>query len=239
MNSILSNLLRRKARASVPWLGAFVIVAFLLGCQEQPVGPDLTDVTDVDIGFKKGRPAQCNAGTDLSITFGDGSLDALRSDGNGAYEENVENVGAHINDPTGNLMLWTSQYGEPSRAVLVTTTAFNGSTTDRIFTNNHDNSPDGNSACGLGGMAIGSTGSAVLEAELNSGGIDNGIVRYGKDCDGNDVNRVTTTRPIAGVWTITGSSGVHCVSNGRKGKNAGFDQVGTAGPFSMTLLEAI
>jgi hypothetical protein len=179
------------------------------------VGPDVTDVTDIDVAFKKGPPARCNAGTDLSITFGDGSGDALRSDGQGAYVENVGNVGAHLNDPTGRLMLWTSQYGDPARAVLVTTTAFNGSTTDRIFTNGHDN-PGGNSACGLAGMVVGSSGNtAVLEAELNSGGIDNGIVRYGKDCDGNDVNRVTTTHPAAGVWTITGSSGVRTLDSTR------------------------
>ncbi len=151
--------------------------------------------------------------------------------------EGVDNVGAHLNDPTGRLMLGFN-FGDSDRFVKVTTTAGSFDTKDRIYTNNHDNS------CAFAGMANGSTGSAVLEAELNTDGIDDGIVRYGKNCDGvadaNDPTRVVTTRSDDGLsWTITGISGVHCKNvSGNKGKKGGLVPVGTAGPFSMTL-EAI
>ena len=221
----------RISRDPILALAVLVLAAFV-GCSEEPVGPELSE-TGPSLA-KGGPPSSCNAGANLSITFGDALGDALQGDGDGAYVEAVENVGAHINDPTGNLMLWTSQYGATRRLVNVTTTAGTFPTKDRIYTNNHENS------CGLGGMAFGITGSAVLEAELNDpDGVDNGIVRYGKDCSGAVLsgNKVVTTRSTDGnTWTISGTSGIHCRQPEGQ-KKPGFAQVGTAGPFSMTLVK--
>jgi len=164
----------------------------------------------------------------ITMRHGSGGTDAVRADdvGNSPY---VEEGHISIN---GNLMFWLSSNGS-ARAVRVTTTAFDGTTTDRIYTNNHTN-PGGDDAMGMVGMANGSSGTAVVEVELDS----QGVVRYGKDCSGAVVTatKVQTTRSADGrTWTITGTSGLHCLPT-KKGK-PGFNQVGTAGPFQMTLVQ--
>lgn len=219
-----------------------MLVSFgLVGCQED--GPmDLpsgeSGLTLAKPGGGKGKPARCMT-ADLRITFRDAAGDALRSDGRMVapeYEEGVENVGAHINAETGRLMLWPSQYGEPARFVNVTTAETSYPTTDRIYTNNHDGDGDGNEdACGLFDIPLGGTGVAVLQAE----GDENGIVNYGKDCDGNVVDvpgvneKVDVTRDDANLWTITGAYGVHCLTSGG-GKKKTVTQTQASG-FSMTL----
>jgi hypothetical protein len=126
-------------------------------------------------------------------------------------------------------MLWTAQDAGTPRVVNVTTTAFSGGTTDRVYTNNHE------AGCGFKAMANGATGYAVFEVEL--GDDATGIVRYGKTCGGTvlaPASRTVTTRSSDGLtWTVTGTTGVHC----RKiGKNRTLTEVGTAGPFSATLV---
>lgn len=164
------------------------------------------------------------------ITFGQGSTgtDAVRGDdaANSPYPDP-----GHI-AVNGNLMFWLGV--DHPRSARVTTFAFDGATRDRIYTNNHTN-PGGDNAFGLLGMVEGSTGSAVLEVELD----DNGIVRYGKDCSGSfgavvPATKAVTTRSADGrTWTITGTTGVHCKQVTKK---PGMTQVGTTGPFSMTLV---
>lgn len=231
----------RAWRQAFPWLrlAAFTLVSLGLACSEQPVGPDRSETALLPA--KGGPPVKCEAGTNLSITLGDAAGDALQSDGQGPYVEGVDNVGAHINDPTGRLMLWPSQGGSTSRFVNVTSSENGGTTfqtTDRIYTNGHDTGDGAEDACGLIDIAPSGAGTAVLEAELDA----DGIVRYGKDCTGDPVEisgvneRVDITRSADGLsWAITGASGVHCRSNGLKGRRAGFVEVGGVGAFSMTL----
>lgn len=176
------------------------------------------------------NPGQWDA-PQLTITFGQGSggTDALRGDdvGNSSYPDPGQIAS------NGNLMFWLNT-GHP-RAVLVRTTAFDGLTRDRIFTNTHVN-PGGDNSFGLLGMVAGTSGTAVFEAELNIGLEPVRVVRYGKDCKGATIagNRVVTTRSADGrTWTIVGTNGVDCQASSRK---PGMTQVGTAGPFSMTLV---
>jgi hypothetical protein len=85
-------------------------------------------------------------------------------------------------------------------------------------------------------MAHGSTGTAAFEAELVKGATSAAIIRYGKTCSGSAdaATRVETARSVDGLsWTISGTAGVHCDKNS---KNK-LVQVGTAGPFSMTLVK--
>lgn len=181
--------------------------------------------------LQQGPPGQWDP-PPLVITFGQGSTgtDALRGDdvANSSYP-----TPGHIS-VNGNLMFWLGS--DNPRSVRVTTSAFDGQTRDRIFTNNHTN-PGGDDSFGLLGMVEGSTGSAVVEAELNVQDNDPYVVlRYGKDCSGNVVSgaKAVTTRSTDGrTWTITGSNGVHCQ---KLGKKPALSQVGTAGPFSMTLV---
>ncbi len=169
----------------------------------------------------------------LTVTMreGSGGTDAVRADDvvNSPY------VGeAHIAS-NGNLMFWLSSNGSP-RTVRVTTTAFDGVTTDRIYTNAHTN-PGGDDASGLLGVAKGGYGTAAVEVELDT----QGIVRYGRDCSGTFGNvvaatKAAVTRSLDGrTWVITGTTGVHCKPT-TKGK-PGFFQAGTAGPFQMTLVQ--
>ncbi|MBM4188054.1 MAG: hypothetical protein FJ206_12180 [Gemmatimonadetes bacterium] len=176
------------------------------------------------------NPGQWDA-PELTISFGQGSggTDALRGDdaGNTSYPDP-----GHISS-NGNLMFWLNT--GHARAVRVRTTAFDGETRDRIFTNTHVN-PGGDNSFGLLGMVPGTSGTAVLEAELNIGLEPVRVVRYGKDCKGATIsgNRVVTTRSLDGrTWTIVGSGGVDCQQGSKK---PGLAQVGTAGPFSMTLV---
>jgi hypothetical protein len=164
------------------------------------------------------------------ITIGSGP--AITSDGD-SYEEGVGGVGAHVNDPTGNLMLTVANAAP--RVIGYASTAGSGNSNDRLYTNSHTN-PGGNNACGLGptGLPVAATGSAVLEFELSTAQKAEWI-RYGKNCSGSAVSgtRVTTTHPDVNTWTISGSSGVHCRP---KTKGNGLDQIGTTGAFSMTLV---
>ena len=167
----------------------------------------------------------------ITMRHGSGGSDAVRAD-DAANSPYVEEAHPSVN---GNLMFWLSSNGS-SRTVRVSTTAFDGVTTDRIFTNNHTN-PGGDDAMGMLGMVNGGSGTAVLEVELD----DQGVVRYGKDCSGSFGNvvpatKVEMTRSSDGrTWTITGTSGVHCQPT-KKGK-PGVVQVGTAGPLQMTLVQ--
>jgi len=172
----------------------------------------------------------------LDATFGQGSggTDAVRADdlANTTYVG-----GAHI-AVNGNLSFLGF---DAPRPVRVESTAFDGSTRDRIFTNNHSN-PGGDNSFGLLGMVNGSTGTAVFAVELN---VDNSdpydVIRYGTDCTAANMgtpnvpaNLVVVTRSADGrTWTITGTRGIHCRQIGKKPV---LSQVGTAGPFSLTLV---
>jgi hypothetical protein len=186
----------------------------------------------------QGPPGQCDPPL-LDITFGQGmsGTDALRGDD----ADNTMYPGQGHISGNGNLMFWLGE-NNPRFVSVTTTGPFNGGTRNRIFTNNHTN-PGGDNASGLLGMVEGSSGTAVLEAELHVQSSDPyQVVRYGKDCGGTGsgggavvaATKVGTTRLGDGrTWTITGTSGVHCKQVGKK---PGLTQVGTAGPFSMTLV---
>lgn len=188
--------------------------------------------------LQQGPPGQWDP-PQLTVTFReglDGTTDGVRGDdvANSPYV-----ALAHISG-NGTLMFWLGA-GSP-RFVKIKTTAFDGVTRNRIFTNNHSN-PGGDDSFGLLGMVNGSSGSAVFEAELNvSSTAPYEVLRYGKDCSGTGsgggvvvpANKVVTTRSADGrTWTITGLNGVHCK---KVGKKPGLSLVGTAGPFSMTLV---
>ena len=139
-------------------------------------------------------------------------------------------MAAHLSGVNGNLLLSVSG---TSRRFGYSTTAGSGLSDDRLYTNTHSN-PGGNDACGLYGMVVGSTGSAVFEAELRSG-IGEDVIRYGKGCDGVVVTatKATTTHATDDTWTITGASGVVCRP---KSRGNGYNQVGTSGVFEISLL---
>jgi hypothetical protein len=179
----------------------------------------------------------------LSLTMGQGSsgTDAIRSDdvANSPYvEEDGGTVGAHFSPNVGTLMLWTSQYGTPAaRLVRVATTAVDGFTDDRIFSRSHNN-PGGDNSRGFLGMVNGSVGDAVFVAELNLDPNDlYEAVYWGQDCSGVVIpsQKVVTTRSADGnTWTATGTTGVHCKRLRKRDKV--LTQIGTAGPFSMTMV---
>lgn len=200
---------------------AATAIAFALGCQAD--GPTGLDPAAGGLELAgKGKPVRCDAGTDVLLTLRDDPGDALTSDQGGAYAAHTAG--------NGNLMLWTEGTG---RYVNVVTTAFSGTTTDRIYTNTHRLDDGADLPCGLDQMPVGGVGSANFVVELGDG---NDIVRYGTDCSGNEANRVAVTRsPDGSTWTITGTSGVQCRTTG-KGRKATTEQVGTAGAFGMTLV---
>jgi len=207
-----------------------LVLGALAACSEVPPTATLDPVS-----LAKGGRTGCNAFVPLSITLADAAGDAVFSDGLGAYIEGVDGVGAHTSNVNGNLMLTVQQ--SATRRIGWVSTAGTGLSDDRLYTNTHDN-PGGDNACGLAGMANGSSGTAAFEFELLAGSTNSKkIIRYGKSCSGSAVSseRVTTTLSADGTtWTITGASGVHC-DNGAKNKMV---QVGTAGPFSMTLVKS-
>jgi hypothetical protein len=205
-----------------------VLAAVVAACSDSPT------VTRFEMQpslAKGGNTNDCGA-LPLSISFRDAVGDALRSDGAGAYVDVVDGT-AHLNGATGRLMLWTAQDANSApRVVNVAATSFIGGTTDRIYTNGHESETPQDIGCGFKDMANGATGSAVLEVELDA----DGIVRYGKACDGSafPANRVVTTRSADGLsWTVTGTTGKHCKKLGKKG---GLSEVGSAGGFQMTLV---
>ncbi|MBM4188053.1 MAG: hypothetical protein FJ206_12175 [Gemmatimonadetes bacterium] len=156
--------------------------------------------------------------------------DAIRGDASAVYTEGVGGVAAHASGANGNLILSVQT---SARRYNWTASTASGVSDDRLYTNSHTN-PGGTNGCGLAGMANGSTGSAVFEAELLKGATNIDVIRYGKDCAGNAVagERVTTTRSADGnTWTIAGSAGRYCTKSGRK-----LVQSGTTGGFSMTLV---
>lgn len=180
-------------------------------------------------------PPSCPAQINLVITMaeGPGGSQAIRGDAvSNTYAHGTAGVSAHTSGANGNLAL--SVQNAPTRRYSWTASSASGLSNDRLYTNSHTN-PGGNNACGLAGMANGSTGSAVFEAELLAGATNIDVIRYGKACNGSAVSgtRVTTTRSSDGnTWTIAGTSGVYCTKSGKN-----LIQSGTAGPFSMTLVK--
>ena len=179
-------------------------------------------------------PPRCSGQINFVITMAEGpsGIQAIRGDAVGnTYQEGVDGVEAHSSSANGNLML--SVLNAPTRRYSWTASSASGESNDRLYTNSHSN-PGGDSDCGLAGMAPGSTGSAVFEAELLAGPNNIDVIRYGKDCNGGAVSgtRVTTALSADGTtWTISGTSGVYCTKlSGKK-----LTQSGTTGPFSMTL----
>jgi len=218
------------------------VLGLAFACSESPTEVALDDLTPQfdHKGKPHGKPGgQTNdcGFTPLEITFVAPGPALLNDDGgeDGEYIEETDG-GVHLNGATGRLMLWTSQYGAPTRHVKVFTELLDYETTDRIYTNGHKTAVGDDLGCGFLQMENGSTGSAVLEAELDS----EGIVRWGKDCEGNfgdplPGNRVVTTRSNDGnSWTITGTQGVIC-KYGPKVKGKRPLNIGSAGAFSMTL----
>jgi len=236
MNNSISSCLAAVRRA-ICATASLAIVGFFGACSEAPTASSAGVSSGPALAKKGGggKPPQCDAFPSLTITLRSDGSDALKDDGDGSYTEGGT-VGAHLAG-NGNLMFWTSQHGSPAdRFVNVTTDApFSGPTTDRIYTNSHLN-PGGNDACGLAGMVDG-PGSAVVEVELDS----DGIVRYGKACDGNPVDiegkneRVITSRS-GNTWEIEGSVGVHCNSGPKKKGKRTLTKVGEAKGFLMTLV---
>jgi hypothetical protein len=219
---------RSKQHWTTPALaGAFIAVAMMVACTGDVTAPLAGKVGDVAFA----KPSDCNASTNLVITMGDATGDALLSDGGGSYAEGVDGVGAHFSDVNGNLLLMVQE--SATRRIGYSTSVGSGLSDDRLYTNSHTN-PGGTNACGLDGMLVGSTGSAVVSFELAQGNRQD-IVHYGKLCSGSAdaATRVTTTHGDANSWTITGTSGRHCRANA---KGNGYSQVGTAGAFSLTLV---
>lgn len=233
MNSVLP-----KASTSALRLTGVALTILAMACSDQLVDPDSSQRGGggIDVAARPPNtgPSSCPDGVDLRITLRDDAGDALRSDGKGSYEEGADG-GVHISG-NGELMFWID---DAPRHVEVSVTRNDGSpfdltTTDRIYTvmGTHEDASGQPISCSLTGMADGSTGTAAFEVELDA----DGFVRYGRDCDGNrvDATRVATSRS-GNTWTITGSSGLFCVSNGLKGKRAALVESGTAAGFSMTL----
>jgi hypothetical protein len=171
-------------------------------------------------------PSSCSAFAPLSVTLGDAAGDGLRSDGGGAYVEDPPATEAHVNGPTGNLSIWTTE----SPRSLTAVTSLGNKSIDRVYTNTHS------SNCGLDPdlLPIGSTTTAVLEAEERAGGTGStvSIVRYGKSCAGQVSGPlVAVTRPDAATIVLTGTTGRYCT----KGKGNKWVDQGAVGPFLMTL----
>jgi hypothetical protein len=178
-------------------------------------------------------PPNCGGQVNLVITMAEdqSGTQAIRGDASPVYAEGVAGVGAHTSAANGNLIL--TLQNAPTRRYAWTASSASGLSDDRLYTNSHTN-PGGNNSCGLAGMANGSTGSSVFEAELLAGASNIDVIRYGKTCSGaaDAATRVTTTRSADGnTWTISGSSGRYCT----KLSSNKLQQSGTTGAFSMTL----
>jgi hypothetical protein len=178
-----------------------------------------------EIAAKGGPPSSCNAFAPLSVTVRDQSGDALQSDGGGGYVEGQDGVEAHVNDPTGNLSIWTT---ESARKLVLTKPAGGTVDIDRAYTNTHSNT------CGLRLTTLPPNSTAVFEGEERSGGTGGvvSIVRYGKSC----ASGTPTGSPVAVLMvdattvSITGTSGVYCTKVRNKWVHSGI-----VGPFAMTL----
>ena len=173
---------------------------------------------------KPAPPSSCDAFAPLSVTLRDQAGDALGSDAGGAYVEGVNGVEAHINDPTGNLSIWTTE----SSRFLVATHGGGSVNVDRVYTNTHS------SSCGLRLSSLPTNSTAVLEAEERAGGTGGtvSVVRYGRSCSGQVTGTpATITRTNPTTIVISAASGVYCTKNKNK-----FVSAGTVGPFEMTIV---
>ena len=221
---------RAQSPASISIVAAgAIILATAAACSRDSTAPFSPKIGEVALA----KPVNCNVFVNLAITLRDQAGDGVVSDGGGAYVEGVDAVASHLSNVNGNLML---SVRESARRIGYSTTASTGGSglsNNRLYTNSHTN-PGGNNACGLDGMVIGSTGSAAVGFELAQGNRMD-IIHYGKLCNGSaDAStRVTTTHADANTWTISGTSGRHCRATGQGNTYA---QVGTAGPFELTLV---
>lgn len=201
--------------------GTTTLLFLLAACAESPDGLP-TEGSDL-FSAKGGPPQSCNAYAPLSATL---SGAGLTSDGGGAYVEGVDGVESHINGPTGNLSIWTTQ----SPRFLVANPSGGAVTIDRAYTNSHSNS------CGLQLSTLPASSTAAFEAEEREGGTGSTTskVVYGKTCSGAaDAGTVVDIAWDGSTVTITGTSGRYCLLTG-KGKNPWSDG-GAVGGFSMVL----
>jgi len=205
-----------------------VLLATLIGlaaaCSENSTG-----VEDLAAQFKgkPDKPRPSDPGVPLEVSLG--AMGALAAVG-AAYSELADpSVATHLSGVNGNLMF---DLRESDRLVSVSTTAFGGLATTRIYTNN------GPTADGLRGLTTGS-GTAVLEAEWRADGMFYSL-RYGKDCNGGTVGlegdkvRVDVTTP---GWTITGEEGAGILCSRRAKGNKQLNPAGSGGAFEMTLVQ--
>jgi hypothetical protein len=221
----------RSVRLLPEFLAAAALAVVAIGCSSDL--PTVAEETVMPPGPAFAPPPNCPSQINLIITMAEdqSGTQAIRGDASAVYAEGAAGVGAHTSAANGNLML--SVLNAPTRRYSWTSSAASGQSNDRLYTNSHIN-PGGTNACGLAGMAPGSTGSSVFEAELLAGAQNTDVIRYGKSCSGAAVSgtRVTTTLSADGnTWTISGTSGVHCVKSGKK-----LTEAGTTGGFSMTLV---
>jgi hypothetical protein len=218
---------RVHSHSQFPVVAGLIALATMVACGTEPTSTTSSRIGEVSLA----KPVNCNSPANLVITMRDQAGDAVLSDGGGSYAEGVDGVGAHLNGINGNLMLTVQE--TTARTIGWSTSASTGQSNDRLYTNSHTN-PGGDNACGLFGMVVGSTGSAALGFELWQGNRED-IIHFGKSCSGSaDAStRVTTAHPDANTWTITGTSGRHCRANTQ---GNGYSQVGTAGPFQLTLV---
>lgn len=202
-----------------------ILVFAAAACGEAPTATEET--IQPPVAVNPAPPNSCDAYAPLSATMRDLTGDALRSDGGGAYVEGENGVEAHINGPTGNFSIWTT---ESSRRLVATTPSGGTVNIDRVYTNTHS------VTCGLRLSTLPTNSTAVLEAEEREGGTKSTIsrLRYGKACDIGTAtgSLVTVTRVNATTIVISGTSGVYCTKNNRNK----FVYSGMVGPFEMTLV---
>jgi hypothetical protein len=205
-----------------------VLILAAVACSESPTPVEPVPAPAPPIALAP--PSSCNAFAPLSATLGDLTGDAITSDGGGAYAEGQSGVEVHVNGPTGNLSIWTT---ESPRYLVANTTLTGGAPVtvniDRAYTNTHSN------ACGLRLSTLPANSTAVFEAEERAGGTGHTVskAQYGKACASGSPtgSRVNILRVNATTIQISGSSGVYCTKNN---KNK-FVHAGTTGPFVMTL----
>lgn len=191
-----------------PSAAALTLGLLAAACAESPTTTD----PSTPLGFAKGGggpPSSCSAFAPLAITLGDAGGDGLTSDGGGAYLEGVDGVEAHINDPTGNLSIWTTA----SARALKAHTASGTVDIDRAYTNGHS------TTCGLRLSSLPASSSAVFEGEVRQGGTGSTIakVRYGLTCTGSaQASSRVAISYAEGLVTITAPAGNHCTQGAKK-----------------------
>jgi hypothetical protein len=200
-----------------------VLLLAVAAC-DTPTSPD--EAVAPPLAAKPGPPSSCDAFAPLSVGLRDLAGDALRSDDGGSYVEGVNGVEAHVNGPTGNLSIWTT---DSPRSMIATKPAGGTVNIDRVYTNTHS------AACGLRLSSLPTSSTAVLEAEERAGGTGGtiSVLRYGKSCASGTPagSLVSITKVNTTTITITGTSGVYCTKNKNK-----FVHAGMVGPFEMTLV---